>query len=913
MGDYPDNNPSDAYYTEPDAKYPPEEAVYEVGQVVRFTEGNDPDPIVGRIKKVEVDEGEDDFGTIYKWTYTISQIVPPEVDDNPIGPDLIVSEEDIQGLTTAAGRYPGGNVEDYTPGDKVQFAHEEGEGEVTKIDVDVQQVYVKRADGTEDSFQPDDLIPMAKATEGTMSRAERRAARNARKVTAHVRVAEKRNLICAVCGGEAGKWEQCFNQDTGYGLCARCLKWLQGRGESQETIEFRYGKPGVNYEDPNAPVAPEPATAMSRQADGEFAAGDRVRVKGAFDQPTSLYYQVEGTVTYVGEQGVSVSWDSNVDGGALEPAATDKLRLEKVGGQRTADVVDSKGAPLAVGDPVVMDLGGKYKGTTVPGVITEINSFGVDVLFDESTTFGGNLMGIPMTTPASTLTKTAILKKKAGLESFLNDYLVAALWSSTDIHPGAEDQVNGDPLDKDFTISDIAPEAMEQAERDCNSFLQIAEAQNLQLNDDAGHDFWLTRNGHGAGFWDGDYEKELGAKLTELAKRFGEVNLYVGDDGKIYASGGNTVTASRRERRTAGDQFQSGDKVKVILSPEDEGWAKNDSGVIDYTTPDGTAFVKFTNGEVHEYDFAELKKVAEVAPEVFEANELMGEPSVPPPADDYEDRLSDAIMEVNHMADSRGALIVEDEGLMRDVAERYLVKLEDLMEEFNSPAGTEDPREGAMKHEAGSVKYLQTFFEEKQLPPASWALTDQSGMEHFVDSEVVIEAIMNASPEEQDGIANMIRKIDFANGDVNDYLKHLAQGMINNYNGPMSTASKRRADDQLPLMDTTNQQSAPPANIIVKITYSKTTPESAEAGEFSDTGWVDEEGQTFESVEDVVSFLKQEGVSQCSSSPWSPGSWYETESSTSDFETGEEEVRGYHLYNVTPEQEQAIYQGVMGR
>jgi len=33
----------------------------------------------------------------------------------------------------------------------------------------------------------------------------------------------------------------------------------------------------------------------------------------------------------------------------------------------------------------------------------------------------------------------------------------------------------------------------------------------------AGHDFWLTRNGHGAGFWDGDWP-ETGDALTEASK-----------------------------------------------------------------------------------------------------------------------------------------------------------------------------------------------------------------------------------------------------------------------------------------------------------------------------------------------------------------------------------------------------------
>ena len=50
----------------------------------------------------------------------------------------------------------------------------------------------------------------------------------------------------------------------------------------------------------------------------------------------------------------------------------------------------------------------------------------------------------------------------------------------------------------------------------------------------AGHDFWLTRNGHGAGFWDGDWPDRTGHRLSEAAKSYGEYHLYVGDDGKIY-------------------------------------------------------------------------------------------------------------------------------------------------------------------------------------------------------------------------------------------------------------------------------------------------------------------------------------------------------------------------------------------
>jgi hypothetical protein len=77
---------------------------------------------------------------------------------------------------------------------------------------------------------------------------------------------------------------------------------------------------------------------------------------------------------------------------------------------------------------------------------------------------------------------------------------------------------------------------------DCQAFWR----DNWQdIEDDpsrAGHDFWLTRNGHGAGFWDGDWDDEehpdRGDRLTAAAKRYHELYLWPGDDGQIYWSGG---------------------------------------------------------------------------------------------------------------------------------------------------------------------------------------------------------------------------------------------------------------------------------------------------------------------------------------------------------------------------------------
>jgi hypothetical protein len=117
------------------------------------------------------------------------------------------------------------------------------------------------------------------------------------------------------------------------------------------------------------------------------------------------------------------------------------------------------------------------------------------------------------------------------LDPFTRQYLVTALWSSTD---NATPQ-GGAPLDENYSIEDIAPESIQQAIEDCKKF-QADNATDLEGSDleTAGHDFWLTRNGHGSGYWDGDYPGEIGERLTEACKAYRELTPSIGDDGKIY-------------------------------------------------------------------------------------------------------------------------------------------------------------------------------------------------------------------------------------------------------------------------------------------------------------------------------------------------------------------------------------------
>lgn len=112
--------------------------------------------------------------------------------------------------------------------------------------------------------------------------------------------------------------------------------------------------------------------------------------------------------------------------------------------------------------------------------------------------------------------------------AFRTAYATCALWSSV----GDDDR----PMDEAFTVADFAPEAMERIRADCDTFQ--ARAGDLLADirtEQAGHDFWLTRNRHGAGFWDRGLG-DVGDRLTALAHTFGECNVYVGDDGLIYLS-----------------------------------------------------------------------------------------------------------------------------------------------------------------------------------------------------------------------------------------------------------------------------------------------------------------------------------------------------------------------------------------
>ena len=122
----------------------------------------------------------------------------------------------------------------------------------------------------------------------------------------------------------------------------------------------------------------------------------------------------------------------------------------------------------------------------------------------------------------------------AGRASFLRKmaeaYVVAALWAST-----GDD---GEPLDDTYSARDVALSTKRRVLRECGSFLRMAaesDDDRAMNATEMGHNFFLTRNGHGTGFWDRGIGA-AGSRLSKIAKSFGSDDWYVGDDGKVYGS-----------------------------------------------------------------------------------------------------------------------------------------------------------------------------------------------------------------------------------------------------------------------------------------------------------------------------------------------------------------------------------------
>lgn len=108
------------------------------------------------------------------------------------------------------------------------------------------------------------------------------------------------------------------------------------------------------------------------------------------------------------------------------------------------------------------------------------------------------------------------------MDEVLSSYLETLLWTDENLD--------------ERTIYEISDESRQKSLLEINLFMEeinksrktIKEA-NSYNSEQLGHNFLLSRNHHGAGFFDDNNNL-----LQELSNKFAECNAYVGDDNKIY-------------------------------------------------------------------------------------------------------------------------------------------------------------------------------------------------------------------------------------------------------------------------------------------------------------------------------------------------------------------------------------------
>lgn len=116
----------------------------------------------------------------------------------------------------------------------------------------------------------------------------------------------------------------------------------------------------------------------------------------------------------------------------------------------------------------------------------------------------------------------AMLRGEPYYAQVLDAYLDCAMWSTLDYY--ADDDETPEPLDAWFGVEDIGPKFITDSVNDIREFLdEVSEDVKGMCPEQLGRDFWLTREGHGAGFWDRGLG-ERGERLSDSATGFGNAS-----------------------------------------------------------------------------------------------------------------------------------------------------------------------------------------------------------------------------------------------------------------------------------------------------------------------------------------------------------------------------------------------------
>lgn len=145
---------------------------------------------------------------------------------------------------------------------------------------------------------------------------------------------------------------------------------------------------------------------------------------------------------------------------------------------------------------------------------------------------------------------------KITLSDFTEAYITCSMWANLLIYK-CEHEINAYECDEcdlaeiepEMTSADASPgeyddslteEALATVERECRDFVasNIFDLMACGLDSEqCGHDFALTRNRHGAGFWDRKHRGTAADaaldRLTKASHAYGDQTFVVNRDGKV--------------------------------------------------------------------------------------------------------------------------------------------------------------------------------------------------------------------------------------------------------------------------------------------------------------------------------------------------------------------------------------------
>lgn len=122
-------------------------------------------------------------------------------------------------------------------------------------------------------------------------------------------------------------------------------------------------------------------------------------------------------------------------------------------------------------------------------------------------------------------------------EKILRKYLECVLFTDSPYYESSGDDSNF--VYHNFDVDDFTAETIDAARQLVTDFIDMAidagledELERWDREHGIGYDLWLTRNGHGTGFWDRETSVTATA-LTDFAHSFGSAYAYLTEDEQI--------------------------------------------------------------------------------------------------------------------------------------------------------------------------------------------------------------------------------------------------------------------------------------------------------------------------------------------------------------------------------------------